>query len=166
MKRILLQPAYVLHRRLYRETSLLVELFTPAYGRLTAIAKGVRKARSGQQALLQPFTPLLVSWVGQQELVLLSQVEANGEFKYLQGQCLFAGFYLNELLMYLLQKWDAHAQLYTIYEQTIQALRTRAFEQGILRSFEKRLLEILGYGLLPTTDLALHRTFSADKYYR
>lgn len=168
MKQVLLQPAYVLHRRSYRESSFLVELFTQDYGRLTVVAKGVRKARSATQGLLQPFMPLLVSWSGKQELMTLTQVDMQGEanIRCLQGECLFAGFYLNELLMCLLQKWDAHKGLYTAYEQTLAALQSEKLEQKVLRSFEKCLLEELGYGVLPKSEAALGEAFLPDKYYR
>src|SRR6185437_9440208 len=137
MKHVLLQPAYVLHIRSYRETSLLVELFTPEYGRLTVIAKGVRQSKSVLAGLLQPFVPLLVSWSGKHELMTLLHAEANGSAKYLKGECLFAGLYLNELLMYLLQKWDAHLNLFSAYENTLTSLQTNSLEQKTLRSFEK-----------------------------
>lgn len=166
MKRTLLQPAYVLHRRLYRENSYLVELFTPEQGRLTVIARGVRKAKSSSSGLLQPFVPLLVSFVGKSELQTLTEVEANGMLSPLQGDCLFAGFYLNELLMCLLEKWDAHPRLYKAYEQTLLALSTDKLDERVLRSFEKTLLDELGYGLLPKTEPALRAMFSADVFYR
>jgi len=166
MKRVLLQPAYVLHRRDYRETSFLVDLFTPEYGRISGIARGVRKARSSSQGLLQPFTPLLVSWSGRGELMLLTQIEANGEMIRLQGESLFAGFYLNELLVTLLQKWDAHPGIFMAYTKTIRALHDAPLQESVLRSFEKQLLEDLGYGLLPKTDISLHNTFSPDAHYR
>jgi len=166
MKRVLLQPAYVLHRRSYRETSFLIELFTQNYGRFTVIARGARKNKSSAQGLLQPFIPLLVSWSGKGELMTLTQVEAHGEIKYLSGDCLFAGFYLNELLMSLLQKWDAHENLYLIYERTLYNLQKNILEQKILRSFEKYLLEELGYGLLPKSSTLKPSTFLPDKFYR
>lgn len=166
MKQVLLQPAYVLHRRPYRETSFLVELFTPDYGRISVIAKGARQKRSTMQGLLQAFTPLLISWLGKNELMTLTAVEAQRVSVRLQGQCLFAGFYLNELLICLLEKWDAHPMLYQIYEKTLLALQAKTLAQPILRSFEKQLLEELGYGLLPKHTTALHETIIADQYYR
>lgn len=166
MKRILLQPAYVLHRRSYRESSFLVELFTCEQGRLTVIARGVRKAKSSSQGLLQPFVPLLVSCSGNGELMTLSQVEANGSIKPLRGANLFAGFYLNELLMYLLQKWDAHPDLFSAYKNTLSALQSGSLKQKTLRAFEKYLLEELGYGPLPKIGTSLSNTFLPDKYYR
>lgn len=166
MKRVLLQPAYVLHRRSYRESSFLVDLFTPDYGRMAVVASGVRKAKSSVQGILQPFIPLMVSFSGKGELMTLTHVEATGSVTGLTGECLFAGFYLNELLMSLLEKWDAHSNLYPVYAKTIQALQVPSLEQKTLRSFELYLLEELGYGLLPKSDVSLHNMFSADKYYR
>lgn len=166
MKRVLLQPAYVLHRRPYRESSFLVDLFTADYGRLTVVANGARKAKSSTQGILQPFIPLLVSWSGRSELVTLISAETNGAVSRLHGECLFAGFYLNELLVALMQKWDAHPNLYQMYGRTLTALRATQLEQKTLRSFEKYLLEELGYGLLPKSPVSLHNTFLPDKYYR
>jgi len=142
----LLQPAFVLHSRPYRETSLLVELFTEDCGRVAVVARGIRKARSKTAALLQPFMPLLVSWFGKGELVTLSQVEAKGFIGLLRGKNLHCGLYLNELLLRLLPKHDAHAPLFAIYQQTLVQLQESASEKH-LRLFEKKLLEEIGYGL-------------------
>jgi len=166
MKQVSIQPAYVLHRRPYRETSFLVELFTPEYGRLSVIARGVRAPRSALQGLLQPFVPLLVSWTGKGELMTLTSTEPNGEARRLHGDCLFAGFYLNELLVCLLQKWDAHPGLYAAYDRAVIALQAQELEQKTLRSFEKYLLEELGYGLLPKSDASLQNSLIPEKYYR
>jgi len=166
MKQVALQPAYVLHRRSYRETSFLVELITPEYGRLSVVARGVRSPRSALQGLLQPFVPLLVSWTGKGELMTLTLAEANGEARRLHGESLFAGFYLNELLMCLLQKWDAHPGLFAVYDRAVAALQGDELEQKTLRSFEKYLLEELGYGLLPKSESALQNQLAPDKYYR
>jgi DNA repair protein RecO (recombination protein O) len=115
---------------------------------------------------LQPFVPLLVSWSGQGELMILVHAEANGQMQRLTGECLFAGLYLNELLMCLLHKWDAHPGQFSIYEEAIKALQVGVLEQKILRIFEKYLLEELGYGLLPKSNQSLHNMYLADKCYR
>lgn len=161
MRRVAFQPAYVLHRRPYRETSFLVELFTPEYGRLTVTAKGVRGSKSTAQGLLQAFTPLSVSWAGKGELMALASTDAQGEVRHLKGDSLFAGFYLNELLMALLERWDPHPVLFKRYDETLLALQDVPLNQHALRLFEKTLLEELGYGLTPD---ASH--FLPDKYYR
>jgi DNA repair protein RecO (recombination protein O) len=163
--KVLLQPAYVLHRRLYRETSYLVDLFTVDHGLVTVIARGVRKQRSQTAGLLQPFVPLLVSFTGKTDLMLLTHVEAHGPVINLVGQCLFAGLYVNELLSRLLQKWDACVDVYHLYAKVLAGLTSHVLEQKILRSFEKSLLQQLGYGLMPTSEQELQRAFSADKHY-
>jgi DNA repair protein RecO (recombination protein O) len=160
MKRVLLQPAYVLHRRPYRETSFIVEMFTADYGRVSVLAKGVRKAKSATLGLLQPFVPLLISFAGQTELMTLTAVEAREELRSLYGESLFAGFYLNELLVNLLHRWDTHPKLFLCYTDTLRNLHL-SLQQKTLRAFEKCLLEELGYGVLARTD-----SFSPEKYYR
>lgn len=166
MKQVHLQPAYVLHRRAYCETSFLVELFTPEHGRLTVVAKGVRKKGSSAPGLLQAFTPLLVSWYGKTELMTLTHVEAQRTQASLQGECLFAGLYLNELIMYLVQKWDAHPSLFALYAEALNGLRMETLQQKVLRSFEKNLLNELGYGILTKADGLSELRFSPDKHYR
>jgi DNA repair protein RecO (recombination protein O) len=161
---VLLQPAYVLHRRPYRETSFLLDLFTPDHGRLSAIIKGARQAKSGAQGLLQPFTPLLVSWTGRAEIMTLTHSELNGETQSLYGECLFAGFYLNELLVALLEKWDAHPGLFAAYQQALAQLQGKTLDQRALRTFEKRLIEELGYGILPKSNVSRHNIESGQFY--
>lgn len=145
--RITFQPAFLLHLRPYRETSALLELFTRDYGRMTAIARGVRTSRSHLKSLLQPFSPLLISWQGKSELMTLVSAEPNGVPFQLRGNCLLSGFYLNELLLRLLQKQDSHPELYTVYHQTLVELQAQTQPERTLRRFEKKLLEELGYGL-------------------
>lgn len=144
---VTLQPAFILHRRSYRETSLIVELFTCEYGRISAVARGIRKARSRTAALLQPFIPLVVSWYGKGEMVSLSQMETKQYLPALPGKNLRCGFYLNELLMRLLPKHDPHPQLFTFYQHTLEQMATDASSEKVLRLFEKKLLEEIGYGL-------------------
>ena len=103
--RVSLQAAFVIHRRNYRDTSLIVELFTPDYGRISAVARGARSGRSrggNRAALLQPLTPLLCSWSGRSELKTLTGCEAQGPVFSLQGERLYSALYVNELISRLL----------------------------------------------------------------
>lgn len=143
-----LQPAWLLHRRPYRETSLLVEAFTPEAGRLALIAKGARSGRKGQAAILQPFQPLLLSWTLRGEVGTLTGAESRGQSVALHGTSLFSGFYLNELLMRLLARHDPHPELFDSYERTLRLLGDGVQAEWSLRLFERDLLESLGYGLL------------------
>lgn len=149
IKRVQGQPAFVLHRRAYRETSALIDLFTQEFGLIRVVAKGIRKTKSRLNSALQPFTPLLVSWVGRGELMTLADAEVNASLMFLQGHCLFAGLYLNELLANLLEPWDAHPALFHYYHQALFALQTTPLNEGVLRNFELDLLAELGYALFP-----------------
>ncbi len=164
--RISLSPAFILHHRAYRETSLLLDVFSEHHGRITLIAKGVRKSRSRLHALLQPFFPLLLSWQGKSELMTLQAVEPQGLPIQLIGECLLSGFYLNELLIRLVQKQDPHPELYTIYHRTLLELERVELQQKHLRLFEKKLLEELGYGLQLQHAIPDSKAFLADRLYR
>jgi len=162
--RVSLQPAFVLHTRLFRDTSLLLELITLEHGRIAAISRGARRPKSHLRGLLLPFTPLLVSWSGKNELMLLSKAEPNGLAHSLSGDALLSGFYLNELLVKLFHAHDPHPELYQIYQQTISSLQ-RGIIQPALRAFERRLLSELGYGLQLNQDVK-GREIEPDRYYQ
>ena len=151
--RVDLQPAYILHTRPYRDTSLLIDLLTPEFGRITAIARGVRKAKTPKRQLLNPFNRLLVSWQGKTDIKLLTNYEADNHILTLKGNYLYSAFYLNELLVRLLPEMDRHNGLYYAYEQSLDALQLEVDIEPLLRGFEFRLLEELGYALDFTRDV-------------
>lgn len=143
--RIQLAPGHVLRTSPYRDTSLLVEAWTPLHGRVGLIARGTRGAKSKTRALLQPFQPLLISWNEQGDLGALTGVEADGHAITLGGEAIFSGWYLNELLLRLLQRHDPHPALYAEYVSALA--RLPSLLEPALRIFEKNLLSELGYGL-------------------
>jgi len=139
-----LSHAFVLHRRDYSDTSLLVELFASGLGRFPAIAKGARRRRNPASALLQPFQPLWIGVVGRGEVRTLTRVEPAGRPFPLAGRALPCAFYLNELLVRLLGRQDPHDALFAFYHAALGGLDEGDLET-ILRQFELRLLEELGY---------------------
>jgi DNA repair protein RecO (recombination protein O) len=145
--RVLLQPAVILHRRAYRESSLLLDICTADFGRLRLLAKGVRRGRNPQSHLLQPFVLLRLSWVGRGELPVLTAAEPAGQAITLDGPALFCGFYMNELLLHLLPAHDPHPTVFRLYLETLRQLGTEASREKVLRFFEASLLEEIGYGL-------------------
>jgi DNA repair protein RecO (recombination protein O) len=148
VSRIELNPAFVLHRRDYRNTSLLLELFTPTEGRIAGIAKGAKSGRSYRAIILQPFSPLRVSLSGRGEVKSLTGVEAEGNPFQLSGERLYCGFYINELLMRLMERGDPYPSLFFHYGETLAYLASEEPVDQILRTFELQLLMELGYGLL------------------
>lgn len=144
---IQLQPALVLHTREFRNTSLLVDLICPEYGRLRAVARGARRNGSRHRPLLQLFQPVLVSLRGRGELLTLTDVESAGQSVALRGGRLFSGFYLNELLIRVLPMHQPCSALFARYHETLQDLAGEQPVEPLLRYFETDLLEEAGYGL-------------------
>lgn len=147
----MLEPAYILHHQPYRDSSLLLETFTPGHGRIALIARGARRPKSRLHGLLQPFQPLLASWSMRGELGTLTAVEPrDGDGP--RGRALISGFYMNELLMRLLHRHDPHPGLFAVYESALRRLAAPGLsapgEQSVLRLFELTLLRELGYGLV------------------
>jgi DNA repair protein RecO (recombination protein O) len=152
--RIVLQPAFVLHRRPYRNTSLLLEALTPEQGRLGLVARGVRTARSRLKGLLQPFQRLLLSASGRGDLLGLTDAEEAGTPLLLPPSRWLSGLYVNELLLRLLQRQDPHPGVFVAYQTVLEALADTGNEEAALRLFEKRLLAGIGYGL--ALDAEIH----------
>lgn len=160
-----LHPAFVLHTRPYRDSSLLIELFTKDSGRLTAIAKGGRRPASPLKNALQLFQPVFVAWVGKHELVTLTHAEMAEFLPMLTGERCWCGMYLNELLMYLIERHDPYPQLFQLYYQTMIALMENKSVERALRYFEKSLLAEIGYGLELRYDLGGH-PIEDDSFYQ
>jgi DNA repair protein RecO (recombination protein O) len=160
------QPGYVLHSYPYQETSLIVELFTREFGRVSVVAKGAKRPHSALRSVLMPFHALTLDWSGKSELKTLRTAEWRGAFRLLKGRALICGFYLNELLLKLLQRDDPHDTLFDAYEQTLQALLEQGDHAIILRCFEKRMLCELGYALILDRDAQTHRPLEAHRNYQ
>lgn len=165
MDRVSLEPGYILHQRPWRDSSLLIEAFSRRNGRLGLVARGARRPKSKQRALLQPFQPLLLSWTGRGDLATLTGVEAGALAVPLAGSALFCGFYLNELLIRLLHRHDPHAELFDDYVTTLTDLVGGTHEEAALRLFEKRLLAACGYGLNLTAEISSGEVVRADLEY-
>lgn len=157
-----LGPAYVLHSRAYRDSSALVDLLTLHQGLQRVVWRGARGQR--RKLTPQPFVPLLVGMTGRSELKTLTQAEVAGGFALLQGELLFSGLYLNELLVRLLRPGDAQPLLFAGYQQALEHLAQGAAVEPILRRFEWQLLDILGYGFSLTED-ANGRPIDAQRRY-
>ena len=144
--RVTTQAAYILHKRAYRETSQILEIFTRDYGRLSVLSKGSRTARSKTSGILQLFQPLVLSWQGRGDLPYLSSVEvANCKSPDLKAKSLLSAMYLNELLVYLLHKNDVHENIFDRYHEVLFALKSSQQIERDLRLFERDLLQYLGF---------------------
>lgn len=148
------EAGYVLHTYPYKETSLIVELFTRRFGRVALLARGSRRPRSAMRGVLLSFHPLRLSWSASAELGNLIAAEWAGALQPLAGQGLMCGFYLNELVLRLLPRDDSHEALYDAYTEALFRLSSHEIPSAVLRAFEKRLLAELGYAPLLDRDAA------------
>jgi DNA repair protein RecO (recombination protein O) len=165
-RRIDLTPGYVLHHRPWRDTSRILEVLTREHGRLTLFARGVRGPHAKLAAVLQPFQPLLLSFSGRGEAAQLTGAERAEHCAALPADCLLATFYLNELLLKLTTRHDPLPALFDHYHGTLERLRAGAALEPVLRVFEKRLLELLGYGLDLATEALSGRPIRPQQFYQ
>src|SRR5450830_1424647 len=147
------QPVYVLHTYPFKETSLVVELFSREFGRVAAVAKGARRPRSAMRGMLQSFQPLIATWSGKLELKTLHSLEWGSGLLLLKGEALMCGFYLNELLLRLLPREDSHGTLFEYYSLTLKTLTVSQDLATTLRRFELKLLQELGYAIPLQNDV-------------
>lgn len=145
--RLIAQPAFVLHARPYRETSLLVDVLTADYGRLGVVARGVLGPKKHVlRAALQPLQWIRLDAVQRGELAHLAAAEALDAAPRLSSDATLAGFYVNELLLRLVPRQDPVPDLYALYGDTRERLASDAPLAWTLRRFERDLLDGLGLG--------------------
>ncbi len=160
-----LHPCFILHQRAYRETSLLLEVFSLDHGRVSLVARGAKRGKNNQTAMLQPARKLNIAWTMRSELGNLITVELSGPAYALSGRKLFCCFYLNELMMRMLHKHESHPELFHKYEQALIELQSDIAEDRSLRMFEKHLLKSLGYGMMLDQDSVTGAGVDIHKQY-
>lgn len=158
------QPAFVLQRKNYRETSLIVDVLTESEGVVSLVAKGIRHKKTTVAAILQPFAELELSWRGQSTLKPLLQVEITTDFS-LSGMALYCGFYVNELVHCFLHPYDANPDVFKLYQRCLADLQSVENVESVLRYFELDLLSCVGYGVSLDQDIQ-GALIQADRRYR
>ena len=160
-----LEPSYILHSRPYRETSLLLEALSRSHGRVGLVARGARGARSRWKNMLQPFRPLLLSWIQRGELGTLTAADQVASPPALGGESLFCGLYANELITRFLQRSDPHPGLFEQYRKLVAELAAGSLPQPLLRVFEKELLQSAGFGLQLDHEHGSSEEICLDAWY-
>jgi DNA repair protein RecO (recombination protein O) len=159
------QAVYVLHTYPFKETSLVVELFSQQFGRIAAVAKGARRPHSAMRGMLQSFQLLDGAWSGKNELKTLHSLDWSAGLTLIKGEALMCGFYMNELLLRLLPREDAHENLFEYYDATLKTLAESQDYAITLRRFELKLLQEMGYAV-PLQQDENDGEIEADKNYR
>ena len=165
-RRVLLAPGYILHHRPYRDTSRILEVLVSDHGRLTLFARGVRGPKPRFGGVLQPFDLLLLSFQVGREAGQLTAAESAESAPPLPAGSLMAGFYVNELLLKLTTRHDPVPQIFADYRRALNGLRAGGSVEAVLRVFEKRLLEAVGYGMDLTAEARTGKAIAAEGFYR
>src|SRR6185437_2874777 len=169
-RRVLLAPGYILHHRPYRDTSRILEVLVRDEGRLTLFARGVRGPKPRFGGVLQPFDLLLLSFQEGREAGQLTGAESAESAAPLPAASLMAGFYLNELLLKLTTRHDPVPEVFEDYRRALTGLRAAEGAgrkvEPVLRVFEKRLLEAVGYGVDLTSEARTGKAIEAQGFYR
>jgi DNA repair protein RecO (recombination protein O) len=160
-----LEPAYVLHSRAYRETSVLLEVLTRSGGRVGLVARGARGARSRWKGSLQPFRPLLIGWSQRGELGTLTAAEQIASPPALMGETLICGLYTNELVVRFLQRSDPQPELFDSYARLLGGLSAGDPPHALLRLFELQLLESAGFGLQLDHEHDTGQAIEPERWY-
>lgn len=150
MRRVDQAAAFLLHQRPWGDSGRILEFFSRDHGRLSVFAHGVRGASAKLAGVLQPFLPLLVSWSGRGESPRLTGAEfepAGNVVVAMPQDRLLSAWYVTELVMSLTIRHDPQPEIYQHYRVVIQELRAGEHHSRSLRLFEKRLLDVLGYGV-------------------
>ncbi|MDD9196138.1 DNA repair protein RecO [Aliivibrio sp. S3MY1] len=142
-----LQRCFVLHRRPYSESSLILDVFSEEYGRLSIISKGARSKRSNLKGVLQAFTPLLMKWSGKGSMRTLRQAETISLGIPLSGINLYSAMYINELVVRVIEQETPYPALFLDYLTALTELAQSSNPEPALRRFELALLSSLGYGV-------------------
>ena len=145
MTRVENSPAFLIHRRMYQGSSLLLDFFTKDHGKLRLVARGARSSKTS----LQMFQCLSISYKGKGDLKSLSQWEISDEPRRLMGNDLVMAMYVNELIQRLLPEGDEHSEIFESYWSYIRSISSldASAKEYTLRVFENQLLQDLGYGL-------------------
>ncbi|GAB3685822.1 DNA repair protein RecO [Salinisphaera aquimarina] len=162
--RVDLTPCVILHRRAWRDTSLIVEAFSREHGRVALIAKGARRPKARWRGLLEPLAGLQLAWSGRGEMYSLTDAEPV-QRHVLDGNALMAAFYASELVMRLTARDDPHPPLYDSLEALLDALGQGAPSILALRFFERDLLDEVGYGIALDTTTDTGEAVEAERAY-
>ena len=159
------QPAFILHQQNYRESSLIIDVLTRDFGRISLIAKGVRKAKSKFAGILRPFVAVSLSFVGKSDLRTLTEAESIGLPNELSGLTLYCGFYINELVCNFLHKDDPHPEVFEDYQECLSQLAQGLQIEAALRLFELNLIGHIGYGVQLGYDSYHQKPIASNKKY-
>jgi len=165
-RRVQQQPGYILHHRPFRDTSQILDIITRDHGTIAVVARGSRGAKSRLAGVLRPFLPLRVSWVAKSDLGTLTGAEAAGPPAGMVGDAMLSAYYVNELMLHFLHRFDPQPEIFALYEQVIKSLVVTDNVAASLRSFELEFLSLLGYAVNLDHEFGGQENLVAERNYQ
>ncbi len=159
------QKCYVLRTIPHSESSLIVDVFTQNYGRISLMAKGARRLKSQFRGKIRPFQLSLVNWSGKTEIPIMTALVNLASPVDLSGRRVYCSYYLNELIIRFLRQSSSYQELFHVYQKTLDELADPVNEFHALRVFELRLLKFLGYELTLVTEADGITAINPEKHY-
>ena len=160
------EPCFLLHARSFGDTSIIADVFTESFGKLSIMAKGAKNPRSKFFGHLIPFSALRIIVTGKSEMKTLTQIDSNLISHSVKGpHDLYTYLYVNELMMRLLPKGLPNQELYDLYQKFVELTRADSISELDLRVFELDLLDVLGYGINFDTDTKENSEFKDSIIY-
>jgi len=163
--KIELTPCYILHRRDYSETSLILDVLSREHGRVNLIAKGAKRHKKQQGINHNLYQKYNMAWVAKSELGTLTDIELDSMSGSLKPAVMMTGFYMNEIMLRLLHKHEPHPELFDSYDTSIEKLANDESEQIVLRYYEKIVLQSLGYGVVLDHDVHTGENLVPERNY-
>ena len=164
-RRVQQQPGYILHRRPFRDSSQILDIVTLEHGKVAVVARGSRGSKSRLAGVLRPFLPLKVSWVSKSDLGTLTGAEAAGPPAGMVGDAMLSAYYVNELLLHFLHRYDPQPEIFALYGEVIHALVSSENVAASLRSFELEFLSLLGYAVNLNHEFGSRDPLDAARFY-
>ena len=165
-RRVNQQPGYILHHRPFRNTSQILEIVTRDHGKIAVVARGSRGNKSRFAGILRPFLPLQISWISRSDLGTLTAAEAIGPPIGIFDNAIFSAFYINELLLHFLHRYDPQPEIFALYERVMNALIGASSIAANLRSFELEFLRLLGYAVNLDHEFGSTQSLNSELYYQ
>ncbi|HJX68201.1 MAG TPA: DNA repair protein RecO [Candidatus Limnocylindrales bacterium] len=166
--RLYVTDAIVLTRFDYGEADRIMTLFTPTFGKLKAIAKGVRRTKSRLGGSLEPLAELRVALARGRTFDVVTQVQVSHAWLHLRDslESTATAWYLAELADRSLEERHEAEGLYALLRHAYELLDAGMDAGRVARWYEMRLADELG--VRPEVDRCVEcdRMLDADEAFR
>ncbi|MEA1940491.1 MAG: DNA repair protein RecO [Candidatus Caldatribacteriota bacterium] len=131
----------------YRDADKILSIYTKNYGKITAIAKGVRKTKSKFGSSLELLTHSIFLIYKGRNIDIINQTEILESFFPISKQFIKFAFAINcaEVINKLCEDRETNRDLFFLLKETLHLLKTAKEPKLLSLSFKWKVLNIIGY---------------------